>query len=93
MDSPRVVTHGGVTLNLATINCFKLQTNFDLGKTSIMTVEHKTRFGYINNPETGKYEKQEYNEKTEIDYSTFPSAEAHRNEWEQIWQDYLDDQA
>lgn len=40
MDSPRVVTHGGITLNLATVKCFKLQTNSDLGKTSIMTIEH-----------------------------------------------------
>lgn len=93
MDSPRVVTHGGVTLNLATIKCFKLQTNSDLGNTGIMTVEHKSRFGYIQHPETGKYEKQEFNEKTEVDYSSYPSAEAHRNEWEEIWQDYLDDQS
>ncbi|OIO12522.1 MAG: hypothetical protein COS42_06340 [Flavobacteriales bacterium CG03_land_8_20_14_0_80_35_15] len=92
MNSPRVVTHGGVTLNLATIKCFKLKTNTELGKSGVMTVEHKSRFEYIQHPETGEYEKQEYNEKTEVDYSTYSSAEAHRNEWEEIWQDYLDDQ-
>lgn len=43
MNSQRVVTHGGVTLNLATVKCFKLQTNIDLGKTNVMVVEHKKR--------------------------------------------------
>lgn len=93
MNSPRVVTHGGITLNLATIKCFKLQTNSDLGKTNVMFIEHKTRFDYIQHPETGEFEKQEYNEKTEVEYPSWSSAEAHRNEWEEIWQDYLDDQS
>ena len=92
MNSPRVVTHGGVTLNLATIKCFKLQTYIDLGKTNVMFVEHKKRFDYIQHPKTGEYEKQEYNEVTEVEYPNYESAEAHRNEWEEIWQDYLDDQ-
>lgn len=93
MNVPRVVTHGGVTLNLATIKCFKLQTNFDLGKTNVMIVEHKNRFDYIQHPYTGEYEKQEYKEITEVEYVSYESAEAHRNEWEEIWQEYLDDQA
>lgn len=93
MNSPRVVTHGGVTLNLATIKCFKLQANFDLGKTNVMIVEHKNRFDYIQHPHTGEYEKQEYKEITEVEYVSYESAEAHRNEWEEIWQEYLDDQA
>lgn len=36
--------------------------------------------------------KQEYNEITEVEYPSYDSAEAHRNEWEEFWQDYLDDQ-
>lgn len=92
MDSQRVVSHGGVTLNLATIKSFKLQTNTDLGNTNVLIIEHKTRFDYIQNPKTGKFEKQEYNEKTEVEYSSYSAAEAHRNEWEEIWQEYLDEQ-
>lgn len=93
MDSQRVVSHGGVTLNLATIKSFKLQTNIDLGKTNVLIIEHKTRFDYIQNPKTDEFEKQEYNEKTEVEYSSYSSAEAHRNEWEEIWQEYLDEQS
>jgi hypothetical protein len=93
MNSPRVVTHGGVTLNLATIKCFKLKTNSENGKSGVMTIEHKTRFDYIQHPESGEYEKQEYNEITEVDYSTYSYAEAYRNEWEEIWQEYLDEQS
>jgi hypothetical protein len=92
MNSPRVVTHGGVTLNLSTIKCFKLQTHRDLGKTNVMVVEHKKRYGYIQHPQTHEYEKQEYDEITEVEYSSYESAEANRNEWEEIWQDYLDEQ-
>ena len=92
MNSPRVVTHGGVTLNMSTIKCFKTSTNRDLGKTNYMVVEHKLRYDYIQHPETGEYEKQAYNEVTEVDYGSYDSAVAHRNEWEEIWQDYLDEQ-
>ena len=93
MNSQRVVTHGGVTLNLATIKCFKLQTSIGLGKTNVMVVEHKKRYDFIQHPKNGKYKKQEYNEVTEVEYLTYESAEAHRNEWEEIWQEYLDDQS
>lgn len=92
MNSSRIVTNGGATLNLATIKCFKLQTNIDLGKNNILVVEHKKRFGYIQHPETGKLEKQEYNETTEIEYFDYATAAAYRDEWEDIWQEYLDDQ-
>lgn len=92
MNSSRVVSHGGVTLNLATIKCFKLQTNVEIGKTNILTIEHKKRYEYIQHPQTGKYEKQEYDEKTEVVYKNYEIAEAHRNEWEDIWQEYLDEQ-
>jgi hypothetical protein len=93
MNSSIVVSHGGVTLNLATIKCFKLQTSSDLGKTNILYIEHKTRFDYIQHPKTGEYIKQDYNEKTEIEYLSWEIAEAYRNEWEEIWQDYLNEQS
>ncbi len=92
MNSPRVVSHGGVTLNLASIKCFKLQSNIDLGKTNVLIVEHKKRFGYIQHPETGQYEKQEFNEITEIEYPNYETASTYLSEWEDMWQDYLDDQ-
>lgn len=50
MNSQRVVTHGGVTLNLATVKCFKLQTNIDLGKTNVMVVEHKKTLRFYSTP-------------------------------------------
>ncbi len=93
MNSQRVVTHGGVTLNLATIKCFKLQSNIDLGKTNVLIIEHKKRYDYIQHPESGKYEKQEFNEVTEVEYPNYALAESNRNDWEEIWQEYLDDQS
>lgn len=92
MNSPRVVTHGGVTLNLATIKSFHIQNNIKLGKTNVLVFEHKTRFDYILNPNSNEFEKQEYNETTEIEFLSWDLADACRTEWEDIWQDYLDDQ-
>jgi hypothetical protein len=36
--------------------------------------------------------KRNYWEVTEVEYSSYESADSHRNEWEEIWLDYLDDQ-
>ncbi len=91
MNSSKVVTHGGVTLNLETIKCFKVSTYTDLGKSNILIIEHKTRFEYIFNPETDEFEKQECNDITEVEYSSYNSACAHRDEWAEIWQDYLNE--
>ncbi|MGE4347857.1 MAG: hypothetical protein AB7D46_10645 [Flavobacteriaceae bacterium] len=84
MNSLKVVTHGSVTLNLETIKCFKVKKN-------ILTIEHKTRFDYISNPETDEFEKQECNDITEVEYSSYDSACAYRDEWAEIWQDYLNE--
>lgn len=90
MNTSRVVTHGSLTLDLATIKCFKLIAHFD-GASSII-VEHKQRFGYIQHPKTGEFEKQEYQDITSMDYSDYETASAYRDEWEDIWQSYLKDQ-
>ena len=90
MNASRVVTHGGLTLNLSTIKCFKLTTH--AGEANSLIVEHKQRFGYIQHPKTGEFEKQEYQDVTSMGYSDYETASAYRDEWEDIWQSYLDDQ-
>jgi hypothetical protein len=87
MNTPKLITHGGVTLNLATIKAIKLSTN--TSHTDVMVVEHKKRYDYIKNKATGEYEKQEYNETTEVEYPSYDVAEAYRDEWVGIWQEYL----
>lgn len=52
----------------------------------------KQRFGYIQHPESGEYEKQEYNDVSCMDYPDYETAAAYRDEWVDIWQSYLDDQ-
>lgn len=93
MDSPRVVTHAGLSLNLSQVKCFRLSSFHEIGKKNTMTVEFKTRYDYIQHPETGKFEKQEYNESTELTFPDYDTAEAYRDEWVEIWQSYLDDQS
>ena len=93
MNSPRVVTHAGLSLNLSQIKCFRLSNFNDIGKKNTLTVEFKTRYSYIQHPETGEREKQEYNEITELSFPDYETATAYTNEWIEIWQEYLDEQS
>lgn len=92
MNSPRVITHAGLTLNLKQVKCFKLNKFTNIGKQNTLVVEFKKRYDYIEHPETGEFEKQEYNEQTELEFPNYETAKAHADEWIEIWQEYLDEQ-
>jgi hypothetical protein len=89
MPTPRLVTSAGLTINMAEVKCFRL-SDFDYGKNTLI-VEFKTRYDYLRHPQTGAYEKQEYNESTEMGFPTYESAALYRDELVALWQDYLDD--
>ncbi len=93
MNSPRLVTHAGLTLNLSQIKCFKLNSFSNIGKQNTLVVEFKTRYDFIQHPETGKFEKQEYQEQTQMEFPDYETATVFRDEWGEIWQDYLDEQS
>jgi hypothetical protein len=92
MNSPRLVTHSGLTINLSQVKCFRLNSFTDIGKKNTLVVEFKTRYDYIQYPETNEFEKQEYNEQTEIEFPDYDTAKAYSDEWIEIWQEYLDEQ-
>jgi hypothetical protein len=92
MNSPRLVTHAGLTINLSQVRCFRLNSFTDIGKKNTLVVEFKTRYDYIQYPETNEFEKQEYNEQTEIEFPDYDTAKAYSDEWIEIWQEYLDEQ-
>lgn len=92
MNSPRVVTHAGLTLNLSRVKCFKLNSFSNIGKTNTLIVEFKKRYEYVQHPESGAFEKQEFNEQTELEFPDYETAVIYRDEWIEIWQDYLDEQ-
>lgn len=90
MSIPRVITHGGITVDLETVKCFKVRTYTEVGKSNVLTIEFKTsNVDYIFNPETEKYDLHTFNDKTEVEYPSYDSACAYRDEWAEIWQDYL----
>lgn len=91
MKKPKVITHAGLTIDLLQIKCFRIGQFKNKGNTKIITVEFKTRYEFIQHPETGKYEKQEFNETTEMEFPDYETAMAYMHEWIEIWQDYLDD--
>ncbi|MBF0694661.1 MAG: hypothetical protein IR153_06350 [Flavobacterium sp.] len=92
MNSPRLVMHAGLTLNLLQVKCFRLSNFSSIGKRNTLTVEFKTRYDYIQHPATEQWEKQEYNEFTELEFPDYETALAYTNEWIEIWQEYLDEQ-
>jgi len=93
MSIPRIITHGGVTVDLETVKCFKVQTYTEIGKSNVLTIEFKTsNVKYIFNPETEKFELHSFNDKTEIEYSSYDTACAYRDEWADIWQEFVTDQ-
>lgn len=93
MNIPRIITHAGVTVDLETIKCLKVQVYTKVGKPNVLTIEFKTsNVDYIFNPETEDFELHTFNDKTEIEYSTYDSACAYRDELAEIWQDYLTEQ-
>lgn len=89
MNDNKIVTHGGLTLNLATIKSFKLQQDNSIGKTNILIVEHHKRIEFIKHPGNGRHYKKDIEEVTEMVYADYETAATYRNEWELIWQNYL----
>lgn len=89
MKSPKIISHAGLSINLADVKCLKLSI---FGEKNIMTVEFKSRYDYILNPISGEFEKQEYNEKTEVEFPDYDTASTYKYELQQIWQKYLEEE-
>jgi hypothetical protein len=93
MNKPKIVTDGQTSINLADVKCFKVISISEMDvRKSFLVIEFKGRIEFIFNPESGKYEKQEYNDKTEIEFSEYEMATAYKRDWEYMWQEYLEEQ-
>lgn len=87
MNTPELVTHAMVTVDLSQIKCIKHGYN-KKGK-NVLIIELKTRYEYIKNPETNKWKKQKYDDKIEMVFDCWEEADIHQKEWLEIWQNYL----
>ncbi|MCB2411023.1 hypothetical protein [Hymenobacter lucidus] len=88
-----IITHAGLTLDLAQIKCFKLSPFLiDGNDTRQLLVEYKTRPVYVLHPGTKQWEKEYLADVISYDFPSYESAQAHLSEWEEIWQDHLDGQ-
>ncbi len=86
----RIITHGGITLDLESVKCFKVQTMVESGKSNILTIELKNcKSEYIFNPNTKSYELHGSTDSIEVSYTSYESACQYRDEWSKIWEDYL----
>ncbi len=91
MKESKIVNSGGVSFDISQVKCFKLNSNRDFGPTNKLVIEFKTRAEYIWNPEIGIYEKQLYNDTIEVEFSDWETARNYTIEFEEIWQDYLEE--
>lgn len=90
MNSPRVVSYDGLTLNLATLRAIRV--DYDPEKWLFHLIfEHKTRVSYVQLPQSGDYEKQEFQEETRVTFQSEEKLNYHLREWQGLWQNYLDD--
>lgn len=88
-----IITHAGLTLDLAQIKCFKLSPFLLEGNdTRQLLVEYKTRPVYVQHPGTKQWEKEYLTDVIAYDFPSYESAQAYLSEWEEIWQDYLETQ-
>ena len=88
MNKPQVEMHYGISLNLAEIQGFQNRNS-----ENSLIVFFKTRYEYILNPDTGKWEKQEINEKAVFEFDLDRSAHAVQKEWSERWEQYLMEQS
>ena len=92
MPTPKIVTHAGLMLDLAQVKCFKLSPfTSDDNDTSQLIVEFKTRLEYVFHPGTQQWEKEYFAEQVEYSFPSYGTAQAYLGEWEELWQDYLDE--
>jgi hypothetical protein len=86
MKKSKVVTHSGIAVDLASIKAIKI----DGSKTLVFL--HKNRYDFVFNPGTNEYEKVLIEDSSDYECYSFENAQALQMEWEQIWQDYLNDE-
>jgi hypothetical protein len=91
MSTSKIVTIADLSLDLSTVKCFYLGSDVDRKKHDTLTVEFKTRYEYLQHPATGEWQVQALNDKTEVAFSSYQTAEVYRNDWVEAWEEYLED--
>ena len=80
-------------LDLAQVKCFKLSPFItDTNDTKRLIVELKIRLEYVLHPGTQQWKKEYFTEQIEYEFPDYNAAQAYLQEWEEIWQDYLNEQ-
>lgn len=90
MKTPYLFSHGGITLDLSRVKAFHIDTYNPRGRSHILRIEFHSRYEFIWNPRTEEYEKVLINDFTEHPYADYATADAHREEWQGHWQEYLE---
>ena len=89
MHTPYIELPSGLSIDVSQLKCFKINL---YGGPANVTVEYKTRYEYIYNPSTEEYEKHEYNDSTVVECPDYGTAKLFVEEWNEIWQRYLEGQ-
>ena len=89
MNKSHIEIHEGLSIDLSQLKCFRINTGY--GEPWVI-VEYKMRHEYVYNPESDAYELQVCNDQTKIEFTSYEGSVMFVEEWNKIWQKYLDGQ-
>ena len=89
MQKSQIVTHAGITMDVSNIKAFHIDGYSPRERSQILRIELKSRYEYLWNPGTKEYDKVLINDFMEHPYADFNTAVAYRDEWQEIWEDFL----
>jgi archaellum component FlaF (FlaF/FlaG flagellin family) len=90
MKGSKIVSFEGSALDLSRINAIKVNTNSSLGPTNILTVDLKSSFEYVFNPNKNKYKKVKTKDHVEIEYVDYNAARESMEDLTGQWREYLE---
>lgn len=89
MQKSQIITHGGITLDVSQIKSFHIDAYNPRKRSHILRIEFKSRYEYLWNPDTKEFEKVLIHDFVEHPYADYETAAVHRDEWQEIWVDCL----
>ena len=89
MLKPEIITHGGITLDVSQIKSFQIDTYNPNKRSHILRIELKSRYEYLYHPGTKEFEKVFINDFIEHPYADYDTAAVYRDEWQNIWEQCL----
>ena len=91
MQSSKIITIPGLTIDLSRIKAIKLNTNTSVGPSNILTIDLNTSYQYLFNPNKNKYQKHKIKDAVSVEYVNYNEALENAEHLSELWQVYLNE--